>query len=57
MGLVMPDAQVGDELVMLFGLEIPFMVRHDVDHDHYRLIDECFVLGLMDGEALKDLED
>jgi hypothetical protein len=57
MGLVMPEARVGDQIVILCGLEMPFVIRHDVENDHYRLIGECFVLGLMDGEALEDLDE
>jgi hypothetical protein len=57
MGLVMPKARVGDHIVTLFGLEMSFVVRHDLEYNHYWLIGECFVLGLMDGEALEDLDE
>ena len=57
MGLVLPDAQPGDEDVILFGLEMPFLVRPDAEPGHYQLIGECFVLGLMEGEAMEGLED
>ena len=57
MGLVYPDAQPGDEIVILFGLEMPFVVRPDAEPGHYQLIGECFVLGLMEGEAMEGLED
>jgi hypothetical protein len=54
---VMPEARVGDHIVTLFGLEMSVVVRHDLEYDHYWLISECFVLGLMDGEALEDLDE
>jgi len=57
MGLVHPDAQPGDEIVILFGVEMPFVVRPNAEPGHYQLIGECFVLGLMEGEAMEGLED
>ena len=57
MGLVYPDAQPGDEIAILFGLEMPFVVRPDTEPGHYQLIGECYVLGLMNGEAMEGLEE
>lgn len=32
----------------------PFVINRD--GDHYLLVGECYVLGLMDGEAMKNLK-
>ncbi|KAH8197230.1 hypothetical protein TruAng_008588 [Truncatella angustata] len=49
------DAQIGDRLCVLVGAEVPFVVRPD-GHGMYELIGECYVDGVMDGEALKASE-
>ena len=43
-----------DIICVLFGSRVPF-VMPKVDN-HFILIMECFVLGLMDGEAMDWLE-
>jgi hypothetical protein len=51
------DCQVGDVVAVLFGGNVPYVLRSAED-GRYRLIAECYVHGLMDGEALvmTDLE-
>jgi hypothetical protein len=45
----------GDMLVILFGSHVPFILRkHDT---FYRLISDCYMNGLMDGEAVQMWED
>ena len=42
----------GDEIICVTpSLEWPFILRKD--GSHYRFVGCCFVLGLMDGEAIK----
>jgi hypothetical protein len=55
MGLVPDIAREGDQIAVLFGCREPFVVRPD--HDHYLLVGPCYVLGLMNGEALNDLDE
>jgi hypothetical protein len=44
----------GDLICVLYGCNLPVVLRK-VD-DHFLNIGTCFVLGLMDGEAIKDIE-
>lgn len=44
-------AEIGDVVCVLLGRRVPFAVRREED-GHYRLIGECYVHGLMDGEAM-----
>ena len=54
MGLGNP--QVGDEIWVLLGGVVPFILRPDHDYLSHVLVGDCFVDGLMDGEAMSDLE-
>jgi hypothetical protein len=49
LGQVPSEAQEGDCIAIIFGAPVPFVVRED--RDHWILIGECYVLGLMEGEA------
>jgi hypothetical protein len=50
-----PRTMLKDDLIcVLFGSNVPFVLRR-VD-DYFVLVGECFVLGLMDGEAIDRLE-
>jgi hypothetical protein len=54
MGYVPPYAKVGDEVAILSELPMPFVIRRK--DDHYLLLGECFVLCIMNGEALENLD-
>ena len=49
LGQVPSETQEGDQITIIFGAPVPFVVRED--GDHWVLIGECYVLGLMEGEA------
>ena len=52
MGLGPLALEKGDLICIFPGCNLPLMIReHD---DHHVLIGDCFVWGLMDGEAMKD---
>ena len=58
MGLGPLWMKAGDEVVVLPGARVPFLVRRapspvslDLGDSCYRMIGECFVHGIMDGEA------
>jgi hypothetical protein len=50
-GLVPGGAGKGDEICLVKGARVPFVLR--VCGDFRRFIGECYVHGIMDGEALK----
>lgn len=45
----------GDIVVVLFGSRVPFVLRQQ--GDTYRLIGDCYMHGLMDGEAIQMWKD
>lgn len=63
-GMGPPGAKFGDEIVLIFGAATPFAVRHP-EGMHcdvlsglgctlpFRLIGECYIHGLMDGEGVQ----
>jgi hypothetical protein len=50
-GLVPEHAEEGDCICILFGCDVPVVLRKC--NDFYVFIGECYVNGLMDGEAIK----
>lgn len=54
MGLGNP--QVGDEIWVLFGGNTPFVLRPDPKIGHHFLLGECYLHGIMDGEAMVNAE-
>lgn len=54
-GLALEDAEVGDCVCLVWGAEVPFVLRK-VD-GQYKLIGECYCHGIMDGEGIKELEE
>jgi hypothetical protein len=52
-GLV-PDHTEGDMICVLFGCDVPVVLRQKADH--YIFIGECYIKGLMYGEAIEALE-
>lgn len=54
MGLGNPEP--GDEIWVLLGGDVPFLLRQDTASTSYFLIGDCYAHGIMDGEALEDLQ-
>lgn len=52
LGIAHEGARVGDEVVIVPGAAVPFVVR-EIESGVYVLIGEAFVHGVMDGEALE----
>ena len=53
-GLFPAQAQKGDVIVIIYGAPRPFVLRPK--HEDYQLIGECYVHGIMDGEAMKGVD-
>lgn len=43
----------GDVSAIMFGMNIPLVLR-PVGGDHYQIVGEAYVHGIMDGEVMKD---
>ncbi|MCJ1411213.1 hypothetical protein MMC19_005301 [Ptychographa xylographoides] len=59
MGMGPAGAQVGDRVCLFFGGQVLYVVRDLEDQGWYRFVGECYVHGLMDGEAMegRDVEE
>jgi Heterokaryon incompatibility protein (HET) len=55
MSMVPPLAKAGDDIGIIYGAEIPFVFRRDMNV--FDLIGECYVHGIMDGEALQEKDE
>jgi hypothetical protein len=56
LGQVPLETQKGDEICILLGMKVPFVMRKlegwETGRTAYRLVGECYIHGLMYGEAL-----
>jgi hypothetical protein len=55
MGQMPQNAKIGDLICVLYGGSVPYVLR-PCGNGQYTYVGDCFVYGLMDGEAL-DMED
>lgn len=51
-GLTPPKAEVGDVVCIILGLQVPYLLRWCGSKNAYELVGECYVHGVMFGEAL-----
>lgn len=53
-GLAPEDSQVGDMICVLYGCSVPVVLRlwKENSKPRYRIIGECYVEGIMDGQAM-----
>lgn len=52
-GAFLAAAQIGDQIWVILGSNLPLLLRPVPDRDGYfRLVGQCYVAGLMEGEAL-----
>lgn len=54
-GIGPPEVQKGDKVCVLLGCDIPLIIRPGADH--YEVVGDCFVYGIMKGEVMKDIEE
>lgn len=53
MGLAPGEARKGDRVAVVYGCSTPLLIRKVEEAvDDWRLVGECYVYGLMDGEAI-----
>lgn len=58
LGLGPQRTSVGDKVVILLGCSVPVILRREPSFSAiYTIIGECFIQGVMDGEAIEDLKD
>ncbi len=54
LGLGPADAKEGDILCILLGVRVPLVLRQE--RNHYTIIGDCYVDGVMDGELIEAME-
>ncbi|KAM7205118.1 Heterokaryon incompatibility protein (HET) domain containing protein [Naviculisporaceae sp. PSN 640] len=60
LGQVRKEARVGDSVCVVFGAEVPYIIRRKEDKGAeeeevlYELVGDCYIHGIMQGETLKD---
>lgn len=52
LGLGPADARESDMICVLHGGPVPLLLHQNTVHNYYNFIGECFIHGLMNGEAL-----
>ena len=52
LGMTARNVRVGDQICVLLGGDIPFVLRPDEGRNTYRLVGEAYLHGFMQGEAL-----
>ena len=54
---LIPDAaRSGDIVAIMFGCDVPLVLRPNADGTMHRIVGECYVDGVMDGEAVDQHE-
>ena len=56
LGVVSQSAKVGDQLFILKGGRVPFVLRDDASTQsqaRFRFVGECYVHGVMNGEVME----
>ena len=55
LGLVPETCVAGDEIFVLYGGQVLFILRPW--RGSYKLVGECYIHGIMDGQALRSVRD
>lgn len=55
LGYVSSESQIGDKICILFGSAAPYILRKSKE-GFFMLVGECYIHGIMDGEAMKELD-
>lgn len=54
LGLGPSSMRPGDHAVILFGSNVPFILREDIVEDTFKVVGECYVHGVMHGEIMEE---
>lgn len=54
LGQLPTGSRVGDKIFIIRGAQVPFVIRPVVGSSNYTLVGECYLNGVMDGEAMHD---
>ncbi|PKS11156.1 hypothetical protein jhhlp_002917 [Lomentospora prolificans] len=57
MGLACADAKIGDSIALLVGCDVPMALRRREDDDGWVVVGECYIHGIMNGEAFDNSDD
>lgn len=52
LGFVPKEAFIGDEVYVLFGGGMPYILRPTAEDKEFQFVGDCYVHGIMDGEAV-----
>lgn len=60
-GLGPKGTKLGDLICILYGCSVPVILRaqkdpHGLEFSHYDIVGECYIYGMMDGEAISKIE-
>jgi hypothetical protein len=53
-GLLPLATKIGDEVAIFHGCDTPFVIRRSEPAQLYKLIGECYVHGMMQGELFEN---
>ncbi|GME47965.1 HET-domain-containing protein [Neofusicoccum parvum] len=56
-GFTRKETKPGDTIVILHGARIPYALRKTEDESKYQIVGNCYIEGIMDGEAVDWEED
>lgn len=56
-GLGPKAMQKGDVCVLLFGADVPFVLRPTETTGEFKVVGQCYMYKFMDGEAIKQWRD
>jgi hypothetical protein len=57
-GIARANTKPGDKIVLFQGCSVPLLLRRvpDVQSEQYRLVGECYIHGIMDGELMNEVQ-
>ena len=53
-GWAVDGTKIGDEVVLFYGCDYPFVMRWDSQKQGWRILGDCYIHGLMNGEGIRE---